>query len=93
MCKIHNTSHVIDMAARPDTEESLMRAAGEIRGQGGEVLPVQVDVSSSSQVNDAARRVMETWGTIDILVNNAATLPTRCSTLPLTSRPMSPERG
>lgn len=60
--------------------ESLEQAAQEIRAEGGEALPLQVDVSDSAQVNSATQQVLDTWGKIDILVNNAAALPKAVST-------------
>ena len=57
------------------TPEPLEQAAREIRAEGGDVLPLQVNVSDSAQVNRSAQQVLDTWGKIDILVNNAAALP------------------
>ena len=57
------------------TPEPLVQAAEEIKAEAGEVLPLQVDVSDSTQVNHSVQQVLDTWGKIDILVNNAAALP------------------
>ena len=46
--------------------------AGEIRGLGAEAMPLQADVSDSSQVRRAVTRVAQHFETIDVLVNNAA---------------------
>lgn len=56
-------------------KESLEEATRVVAGEGGEVLPLQVDVSDSAQVNEAVGKVLDSWGRVDILVNNAAALP------------------
>ncbi len=43
----------------------------EIRTAGGEALTVQADVSREEQVNAMFQQVIQTWGSIDILVTNA----------------------
>jgi L-rhamnose 1-dehydrogenase len=48
-----------------------------IREQGGQAITIHCDVSDSQQVTAMVERVVETWGTIDILVNNAAVCPFR----------------
>ncbi|MFF0815236.1 SDR family NAD(P)-dependent oxidoreductase [Rhodococcus sp. NPDC003318] len=50
---------------------SLDTAAAEIRGVGVDALPLQMDLLDGSSVLAAADRVLETWGRIDVLVNNA----------------------
>jgi NAD(P)-dependent dehydrogenase (short-subunit alcohol dehydrogenase family) len=57
----------------------VSRARGEsvaaaIRKSGGEVVCVETDVSSESQVKALIQVAQETFGRIDILVNNAAVL-------------------
>ncbi len=44
----------------------------EIEAQGGIVLPIKVDVSIVESTLDMAKKTFETFGKIDILVNNAA---------------------
>jgi len=56
-------------------QERLEKAAKEMSAEGGEVLPIRVDISDSAQVNASAQKVLETWGRIDILVNNAGIVP------------------
>ncbi|HEY3303935.1 MAG TPA: SDR family oxidoreductase [Candidatus Binatia bacterium] len=46
--------------------------AKEIVGNDGKALPLRIDVSDEGQTKDMARKVLETFGRIDILVNNAA---------------------
>src|SRR5262245_19876551 len=52
---------------------SLKRAAEEIAGATkGEVLPLPADVTDSAAVNKVVDDTIHAFGTIDILVNNAA---------------------
>ena len=51
--------------------ERLEALAGEIEGQGGEVLPVQTDVTQLEQVQALVQSVLQHFGRIDILFNNA----------------------
>lgn len=48
------------------------QTAKEIRDLGRRALAIKTDVSSSTQVNKSVRKVIDTLGKIDILVNNAA---------------------
>jgi 3-oxoacyl-[acyl-carrier protein] reductase len=57
------------------TLETLEKAAQELKAEGGDVLVIRTDVSDSAQVNSSVQKVLDTWGKIDILVNNAAILP------------------
>jgi 3-oxoacyl-[acyl-carrier protein] reductase len=50
-------------------------AAEKIRAQGGEALGVTVDVTRSQSVAEMFSRVVDRFGTLDILVNNAALTP------------------
>ena len=55
-------------------QELLDAAAEEIRAAtGGEVLAVACDVTDESQVRAMVTEVVERWGTVNILVNNAGT--------------------
>lgn len=49
---------------------------GRIAVLGGEALGVRADVSSSREVAAMYAEIVERWGTLDILVNNAARLDT-----------------
>jgi NAD(P)-dependent dehydrogenase (short-subunit alcohol dehydrogenase family) len=51
----------------------LDAAAAEVRQAGGEALPVVTDMAEWDQVEEAARRVEEELGPVDIWVNNAFT--------------------
>jgi 3-oxoacyl-[acyl-carrier protein] reductase len=51
--------------------DGLSAVAEEMRGEGGEALAVTTDVADSGQVETLFARVIERWGTVDILSNNA----------------------
>jgi len=55
-------------ARRADRLEALAR---DLRAQGAEVLPVDMDVASVASVQSGAEQVAAALGAIDILVNNA----------------------
>lgn len=54
------------------TGAAIASVEREIRSQGGEAVAVAADVSQEAQVRSAVTRTLETFGTVDILVNNAA---------------------
>ena len=56
-----------------DRAESVV---GEIQGRGGQGLAVVADVTDLDQVQAMVARVVEEWGTVHILVNNAG-IPAR----------------
>jgi 3-oxoacyl-[acyl-carrier protein] reductase len=58
-------------------EEALACTSNEIRGLGAECLALRCDVSSSDEVSAAFRRACEQFGTVHVLVNNAAVIPAR----------------
>ncbi|MEU9391792.1 SDR family oxidoreductase [Streptomyces sp. NPDC048324] len=51
--------------------EGLAAAADEVQRAGGEALVVPVDMADAKAVEDAAQRVVDTFGHIDVWVNNA----------------------
>lgn len=51
--------------------EDAIAVAEEIKGQGGEALALEADVSQNDQVEDMVRTALETFGAVDLLVNNA----------------------
>jgi NAD(P)-dependent dehydrogenase (short-subunit alcohol dehydrogenase family) len=57
-----------DVATAADLEQ-------EIKAMGRKVIRLQMDVSDLQQINDAVARVVETFGKIDILVNNVGVAP------------------
>ena len=59
---------VVIAARRQDRLEEI---AKHIRKMGGEVLPIQIDLSQVDQIRDLVERTKSVFGQIDILVNNA----------------------
>jgi 2-hydroxycyclohexanecarboxyl-CoA dehydrogenase len=51
-----------------DRAESV---AEEIKNKGAEAVPIQADITQSEQVEQMVKKVMDTWGKVEILVNNA----------------------
>jgi NAD(P)-dependent dehydrogenase (short-subunit alcohol dehydrogenase family) len=51
--------------------EGLAGAADEVQRAGGEALVVSVDMADAKAVDDAAQKVVDAFGRIDIWVNNA----------------------
>jgi 3-oxoacyl-[acyl-carrier protein] reductase len=60
----------VAVAAR--TEEKLALLVGEIEAAGGEAFAVKMDVADAEQVKTGFKQVIEKFGRLDILVNNAA---------------------
>ena len=60
----------VAVAAR--NEEKLASLVNEIAGKGGEALAVKMDVADAEQVKAGFKQVLERFGRLDILVNNAA---------------------
>jgi NAD(P)-dependent dehydrogenase (short-subunit alcohol dehydrogenase family) len=56
-------------------QAALDEAAEEIRGIGGECLAMACHMGKPDQINAFFDKVLETYGRVDILVNNAATNP------------------
>src|SRR5262245_2116248 len=53
------------------TAATVAAVCEEIRAGGGEALPVTCDVGQKDQVFAAVKAVVDAFGTVDILVNNA----------------------
>jgi NAD(P)-dependent dehydrogenase (short-subunit alcohol dehydrogenase family) len=51
--------------------DGVVAVADEIEALGGEALPIRCDVRLVDEVDGAVARVVERWGGVDILVNNA----------------------
>src|SRR5437879_8769573 len=60
----------VAVAAR--NEEKLAALVAEIFAAGGEALAVKMDVADADQVKAGFKQVLEKFGRLDILVNNAA---------------------
>jgi 3-oxoacyl-[acyl-carrier protein] reductase len=52
-------------------EEKAGEVASELEAMGAECLPLQCDVSDGEQAKAAFQAVIDRWGTLDVLVNNA----------------------
>jgi 3-oxoacyl-[acyl-carrier protein] reductase len=61
-----------DVAIFGRTLDVAEQTASEIRALGRKSMAIQVNVAESSQVNQAVQKVLDEFGRIDILVNNAA---------------------
>jgi short-subunit dehydrogenase len=51
--------------------DRLTALAEEIHITGGQALPLQLDVTEQTQIEAAVRTVLDTYGRIDVLLNNA----------------------
>ncbi|MGC1509544.1 NAD(P)-dependent oxidoreductase [Ketobacter sp. MCCC 1A13808] len=60
--------------AHPKLPGTIYSAAEEIEAAGGKALPLVVDVREEETVAAAMRKAVETFGGIDILVNNASAI-------------------
>jgi citronellol/citronellal dehydrogenase len=58
----------------PKLAGTIYTAAEEIEAAGGKALPCVVDIRFEDQIQDAVARAVETFGGIDILVNNASAI-------------------
>jgi len=59
----------------PKLDGTIFSAAEEItRAGAGKVLPLQVDIRFEESINEAVKVVADTFGSIDILVNNASAI-------------------
>ena len=58
----------------PKLPGTIYTAAKEIEALGGKALPIKVDIREESQLISAAKQAADTFGGIDILVNNASAI-------------------
>lgn len=58
----------------PKLAGTIHTVAKEIEALGGIALPLQVDVREEDQVQEAVKKTIETFGGLDILVNNASAI-------------------
>lgn len=59
-------------------EAALEETAAKIRGFGGNVLPLKVDIRNFQEVENAEKKIVETFGSLDILLNCAGGMSGRC---------------
>jgi NAD(P)-dependent dehydrogenase (short-subunit alcohol dehydrogenase family) len=64
----------------------LEKAGEEIKKAGRKCLPVQAHLGKTEEINHLIKRVLEEFGKIDILVNNAAANPTLASAMDIDER-------
>ena len=65
-----SAGHRVAVAAR--NAGKLEEVASVVRSQGGEAFPVSIDMSSQDSIREAFAKTGREFGTVDILVNNAA---------------------
>jgi citronellol/citronellal dehydrogenase len=58
----------------PKLPGTIYTAAEEINAAGGKALPLAVDIRDENAVADAVKKAVDTFGGIDILVNNASAI-------------------
>ena len=58
----------------PTLPGTIFSAAKKIEAAGGKALPIQCDIRDESQIADAIAKTAETFGGIDILINNASAI-------------------
>jgi citronellol/citronellal dehydrogenase len=61
----------------PRLPGTIHQTVQEITAAGGQAIAVKADISDEEQVNAMTQRTLDTYGRIDILVNNAAVLVPR----------------
>lgn len=61
----------ISVAILSRTESEVQETAKQILAKGGNVLPLVADVTESEQIRQCVNSVIQQWGRIHILVNNA----------------------
>ncbi|MEO8010757.1 MAG: NAD(P)-dependent oxidoreductase [Dokdonella sp.] len=60
--------------ANPKLPGTIHSAAAQIEALGGHALPLMVDIRNEDEVHAAVERAVQTFGGIDILVNNASAI-------------------
>lgn len=58
----------------PKLPGTIYTAAQEVEAAGGKALPCVVDIRDEQQIGDAVKKAVDTFGGIDILVNNASAI-------------------
>lgn len=58
----------------PTLPGTIHTVAEEIRAAGGEALPLKLDVRDENNIQEVVSTIKDTWGGLDILVNNASAI-------------------
>ncbi|MDP2699117.1 NAD(P)-dependent oxidoreductase [Thalassospira sp.] len=58
----------------PKLPGTIHTAAAEIEAAGGRALPIKTDIRDENEIADAVAHTVETFGGIDILINNASAI-------------------
>uniref|UniRef100_A0A8C5G4N5 Hydroxysteroid dehydrogenase-like protein 2 n=1 Tax=Gouania willdenowi TaxID=441366 RepID=A0A8C5G4N5_GOUWI len=58
----------------PKLPGTIYTAAQEVEAAGGKALPCVVDIRDEQQIGEAVKKAVDTFGGIDILVNNASAI-------------------
>jgi citronellol/citronellal dehydrogenase len=58
----------------PNLGGTIFSAAKEIEDAGGKALPLQCDIRFDDQIHSVVQKAVETFGGIDILINNASAI-------------------
>jgi 3-oxoacyl-[acyl-carrier protein] reductase len=61
----------VALTGRQSSKEGVEKNVAEIKSTGGEAMAVLVDVSNVQEVDAAIQQVVERFGRVDILINNA----------------------
>jgi NAD(P)-dependent dehydrogenase (short-subunit alcohol dehydrogenase family) len=61
---------VVDL--NPQHGQEAVKALDSLGGSGGHAIFAQADVQNEKQVEAAVRAALDTWGRIDVVVNDAA---------------------
>ena len=56
-------------------QETINKTVDEMKSSGAEVLGVKADVSKAEEINQMVKTVIEKFGRVDVLVNNAGIYP------------------
>ena len=56
-------------------EDQIERVAADIRAAGGEAIAVKTDVTVDEDIEKLMQTAIDTWGRLDILINNAGGSP------------------
>ena len=58
----------------PKLKGTIFTAAAEMEQAGGKALPIQCDIRFEDQIQNVVNKAVETFGGIDILINNASAI-------------------